>query len=323
MSAPTTTLQLGDFTFARFEIPSSIGFGVGQKVNIHELIGGTRVIDVLGPSPKALRWSGWFVGENALARARYLQHLCAAGAPLALTWDELNYTVIIKAVDPDYRLGWRIPYSIECEVVSDNATPVTQLPQPSPEQAVTDDLATTQGLAASVGDNTLTGLVGALSSAVSDIGDFTSGSISQIAALVTPIAAARARISTLMVGTEAAVSAVAGVAGIVAGGDPIAMASALPGVLAAAQNMANLVPMDRTLARMAANVASAETGTSTLTVAGGNLFAVAAQEYGDARLWTVLASANGLSDPNISGVATLAIPPQPSPSISTGGVLNA
>ena len=46
----------------------------------------------------------------------------------------------------------------------------------------------------------------------------------------------------------------------------------------------------------------------TITVAGGNLFALAAQYLGDATQWLRIAQANGLSDPMLQGLVTLVIP---------------
>lgn len=48
---------------------------------------------------------------------------------------------------------------------------------------------------------------------------------------------------------------------------------------------------------------------STVTVVGGNLFAVAATYLGDATQWIRIAQANDLSDPVLSGVVTLVLPP--------------
>lgn len=45
-----------------------------------------------------------------------------------------------------------------------------------------------------------------------------------------------------------------------------------------------------------------------VTVAGGNLFAIAAQYLNDATQWIRIAQANKLSDPVISGVMTLVMP---------------
>jgi hypothetical protein len=46
----------------------------------------------------------------------------------------------------------------------------------------------------------------------------------------------------------------------------------------------------------------------TLTVAGGNLFQIAAQQLNDATQWIRIAQLNGLSDPMLTGVVTLLIP---------------
>ncbi len=46
----------------------------------------------------------------------------------------------------------------------------------------------------------------------------------------------------------------------------------------------------------------------TLTVAGGDLFQLAAQYLGDATQWIRIAQLNGLSDPRLSGLTTLLVP---------------
>ncbi len=48
----------------------------------------------------------------------------------------------------------------------------------------------------------------------------------------------------------------------------------------------------------------------TITVVGGNLFRIAADELGDATQWTRLARLNGLKDPMLSGVVVLQLPPR-------------
>lgn len=57
-----------------------------------------------------------------------------------------------------------------------------------------------------------------------------------------------------------------------------------------------------------------------VTFINPNLYRVAVQYYGDANLWTVIASANNLTDPNLTGMYTLLIPPKPS--TGSGSVLN-
>lgn len=56
-----------------------------------------------------------------------------------------------------------------------------------------------------------------------------------------------------------------------------------------------------------------------VTVAGGNLYALAAKYLGDATKWYQIAQLNGLDDPMISGVVTLTIPQ--SNIASNGGIL--
>lgn len=45
-----------------------------------------------------------------------------------------------------------------------------------------------------------------------------------------------------------------------------------------------------------------------LTVAGGNLFRIAAEQLGDATQWIRIAQMNGLSDPMLSGLTVLRMP---------------
>lgn len=47
----------------------------------------------------------------------------------------------------------------------------------------------------------------------------------------------------------------------------------------------------------------------TITVAGGDLYRIALQQYGDATAWDQIARANGLTDPVVRGVQLLTIPP--------------
>lgn len=59
-----------------------------------------------------------------------------------------------------------------------------------------------------------------------------------------------------------------------------------------------------------------------ITVAGGNLFQIASVYLGNATQWSRIAALNGLTDPMLTGVQTLSLPPF-SPGPGTDGVLNA
>jgi hypothetical protein len=116
---------LGDFLFQDVEIPEQINIGGAQRLYVHELLGGQRVVDVMGQSDADLSWSGWFFGELALERALYLDYLRTQGQPLTLTYSQFNYTVIIKEFSAQYQRASKLPYSITLTVVQNNTAPVT------------------------------------------------------------------------------------------------------------------------------------------------------------------------------------------------------
>lgn len=47
---------------------------------------------------------------------------------------------------------------------------------------------------------------------------------------------------------------------------------------------------------------------NTITLAGGNLFRIAAEQLGDATQWIRIAQLNRLSDPMLTGVVTVRLP---------------
>jgi len=114
-------LILGGFEFVGFEVTSEVSFGGAQKLAVHQLIGGTRVIDVMGRDDSDVTWSGIFSGSDAGDRARALDAMRVAGEPLSLTWDEFCYIVLIENLDMNFCNPWWIPYRIACKVVVDQA----------------------------------------------------------------------------------------------------------------------------------------------------------------------------------------------------------
>ena len=117
-------LTLGPVAFAGFELPSSVTFGGRQRLAIHRLPGGVRVIDALGPEPADISFSGIFSGPDAADRARLLDTLRVTGLALPLTWDAFLYNVILEHFEADYRSPWWIPYRLSCTVLQDEATAV-------------------------------------------------------------------------------------------------------------------------------------------------------------------------------------------------------
>ena len=115
-------LLLGPVAFRDFEIPSAINFGGAQRLAVHRLSDGTRIIDALGRDDADITFSGTFTGANATLRARLLDELRVAGTPLPLTWDVFFYTILISRFQADYQQNAWIPYRLSCTVLRDEAS---------------------------------------------------------------------------------------------------------------------------------------------------------------------------------------------------------
>ncbi len=114
----TTTVTLGLVTLEAFEIPATIAFGGKQRLAVHDLPGGGRVIDVLGGTNTDITFSGIISGSGADTRAQLLDALRISGATIPLSWGEQYFLVIISEADFDYRKPWWIPYRLRCVVQS-------------------------------------------------------------------------------------------------------------------------------------------------------------------------------------------------------------
>lgn len=120
-------LQLGPVSFAGFEMPAQIGFGGAQRMAVHVLPGGARVIDAMGRDDADIAWSGAFSGGDASERARLLDLLRAEGGMWPLAWDSFCYLVVIAQFEASYQHGNWVPYRITCKVVRDLAQAAVEL----------------------------------------------------------------------------------------------------------------------------------------------------------------------------------------------------
>lgn len=119
-----TALTLGPVGFDAFEVPGRIEFGGGQRLAVHALPGGIRIVDAMGRDDAPVVWSGVFTGPNAGERVRLLDLLRSLGEPLPLIWDDFVYEVLIAAFEVRFEQPNWIPYRIACVVLSDLADPV-------------------------------------------------------------------------------------------------------------------------------------------------------------------------------------------------------
>lgn len=129
---------LGPVAFSDFEIPERLHFGGAQRLAVHAIPGGLRVIDALGRDDSELTWSGIFAGPDATERAGLLDLLRVQGAVLPLTWDVFFYTVVIATLEMQYCKPWWIPYRLSCTVLRDDSQPVPEVVPPLEMQSLSD-----------------------------------------------------------------------------------------------------------------------------------------------------------------------------------------
>lgn len=139
-----TVLILGPVAFDSFEVPARIDFGGRQRIFVHTLPGGARIIDTMGRDDARITWSGAFSGPDAALRARLLDILRSDGAVWTLAWDAFSYSVVIEEFQAQYERSNWIPYRVSCTVLADDAAVLAQAVVSVAGLAV-DDLATAAG----------------------------------------------------------------------------------------------------------------------------------------------------------------------------------
>lgn len=311
-------LQLENMVFAGLEVPAKINRGGSQVLAVQRLVGGHKVIDSMGRDDAAITWTGTFLGGSAQARSTYLDSLRIAGKAVPLTWGPNSYTVVLKSVALSDSDPFVIDYTVECEVQSDNVTPVTPGNLVSADDQIANDMNACGQMVDQAGDSTLSGLFATMKSAIAGVSTFANAAQSTIAGVLGPIAAVQGQVQMLLSSAANTVQSIATVGGVLPN-NPIAQnVNRLAQMATSYQRQPLLVSLQSTLGRVQQNVQSIGTNVRSQTFGGGNLMTIAANQFGDASRWTAIATANGLSDPQLSGINTLHIPSTPGVS---GGLL--
>lgn len=312
---PTVTrLVLGDFEFLDFEVPERLALPGRQKTVLHQLVGGKRVIDVLGVEYDPLTWSGVITGSESGERVKALERMRDAGEKLNLTLDDYSFTVVITSFTPVYEFIYRRPYSIEVAIVANNASPLKFDALTGALQGWLDsDIGQALGLSDVIDVSTVTSAVTTVQSAVKEVTDFAHATVEQVQAVVRPIIAAQTIVQQQISQLESAASQITTLGGLVPGNPISTTVSNLLSQADQSTRIPALYSLQNVLGRLNKNVNSGQTadGVRTVTQSGGNLYQVASDQYGDASLWSSIASANDLTDPQLSGINTLTIPANP------------
>lgn len=219
-------LILGSVVFQDHEIPASIPFGGRQRMAIHKYIGGSRVIDAMGPDDAPIPWSGQFRGFQARDRARTLDLMRRQGLPLVLSWDVFTYRVVISEFTADFQAPFEIPYRITCEIASDEASQVYFANAPSIASSISSGLSDALGI--SIDSEVLAPIVTAARSSVESLAtngrlDLEGLSSTAMAGLRTSIGSAVSAVDSYTGGLADTLGGT-GLGAVVGGGDPSSMA---------------------------------------------------------------------------------------------------
>lgn len=127
-------MQLGSIIFRDLEVEAGVDFGGRQRLAVHRLPNGDRIIDVLGPDAANIIFGGVFTGSDAVTRAQALDALRKSGQQVTLTWNTFQYGVILSDFSADFENRNWIPYRATCTVVEDD-TPTVESDELSLDEA--------------------------------------------------------------------------------------------------------------------------------------------------------------------------------------------
>ncbi len=150
-----TVITLGNFQFRDYEVPEYINFGGEQRLSVKELVGGTRIIDAMGPSDTDPTWSGLIMGTDAMQRALQLDAMRVAGQTLTFSIFSLSYQVIIANFVFKTERYYQIRYEITLKIVTDYNTVNINNNVTNFTGQINNDLSTVNSLGSSINDPTL------------------------------------------------------------------------------------------------------------------------------------------------------------------------
>jgi prophage DNA circulation protein len=240
--------------FTSFEVPERIPFGGRQTLAVQKLIGGKRTVDAMGKDDKPLAWSGRFLGQNALARARFLDYLRTSGELVHLNWSEMSYMVVVEDFAPDFEREYNIPYSISCMVVENNAQPISTVAAASLDDAMRGDMTTANTLGSGIGDGPLSATLATLDTAIKAVSNFAAASQSVISSVITPLAAVQSRVNMLISTVGSTANNVSSFGGLLPNTSVARQASQFSSQAVAATQLPQLYNLQAVAGRMGLNL---------------------------------------------------------------------
>ena len=252
-------VQLGPISLSGIEAPEKLPWGGAQHVTNHKLPGGARVVDVMGRDDRDLRWSGYFLGGLSNLKARTIDAMRVAGAPVTLSWPGFQRTVIVTDfMCSSERNGYMLPYSVTCLVL----TAAAPAGAPTLLGQIGADIGNALGLPTLMATltpalQTAQSALEAVQPLVPVVGALTAGSPT-FATLTGGVTSASIVVGLGLTATESSMSPL--LAGAAATGTPLGTASPLSavanlgGALSGAQSLAGLTQVAGYIGRAGANL---------------------------------------------------------------------
>jgi hypothetical protein len=306
-----TRLIVGDVEFTGLEVPESVTVGAKQQLVVHKLVGGRRIVDVLGVDYDNLSWSGWMTGATAGDRVTELEILRDAGLPLTFNMDGYYFNVIIQYFNARFEHVYRRNYSIDLLVVSRLDAPITENALAGTlDSLINSDVGESLGLASIINSDVVTRSINTVKDAVSQVQGFANATIDTVQTVIRPLVAAQQVVQSVIAQVGASVNDITTLGGLIPGNPVSTAANNVLRQSAALTQLAPLYQMQSVLERMQKNVLAGPlaNGTSSVTTSNSTLQKVAADSYGDQSRWTEIAAANSIVDPQLDGIQTIKIP---------------
>ncbi|MDQ0124709.1 hypothetical protein J2W17_003663 [Pseudomonas lini] len=306
-----TRLIVGDFEFTSLEVPESVTIGAKQQMVVHKLVGGRRIVDVLGVDYENIGWSGWMTGATAGERVSALETLRDEGLPLTFNMDGYYFSVLIQSFHARFEHVFRRNYSIELVVVSRLDAPITANALAGTLDAlINSDVGESLGLAGIINSDAVSASIDAVKEAVSQVQGFANATIDTVQTVVRPLVAAQAVVQSVIAQVGGSINDITTLGGLIPGNPVSTAANNVLRQSAALTQLAPLYQMQSVLERIQKNVLAGPlaNGTSSVTTSNSTLQKVAADSYGDQSRWTEIAAANSIVDPQLDGIQTIKIP---------------
>lgn len=306
-----TRLIVGDVEFTGLEVPESVTVGAKQQLVVHKLIGGKRVVDVMGVDYDNMSWSGWMTGATAGDRVTELETLRDLGNPLTFNMDGYYFSVLIQSFNARFEHVYRRNYTIDLLVIARLDAPITtNVLSGTLDALINSDVGEALGLSSIIDSGAVSTAIAAVKDAVSQVQGFANATIDTVQTVIRPLVAAQAVVQSVISQVGASINDITTLGGLIPGNPVSTAANNVLRQSFALTQLAPLYQMQSVLERMQKNVLAGPlaNGTSSVTTSNSSLQRIAADAYGDQSRWTEIAAANSIVDPQLDGIQTIKIP---------------